>query len=373
MACKQCLLCWTWHMTEKTVSAKGRDNKTPPLSSFLTVTVDSQLQLPLWPKSTFVQFTVETLLNLSLTVAIDSDLQLPLWPELILYTIHSWRPFSLAVAIDSDLQLPLWLESTYVQRWPFLSCGCNRQPTYNCLLWPESTFVQFTAENNNFLQLQSTANLWLPSVARIVPCTIHGQNPPLLWSQSTANLQLSPWPESYNSWLKTLSHSCDRQSIYNCFCSWNRPLYNLQPETLSLSQSQSTFNLRLPSVAGIVFCIIYSWKRTSFSHSHNLQLTYNCLCGWNCTIHSRNTFSCSCNWQSTYNCLCGQNCTTHSWKPLSLVVAIDSDLQLPLWLESTYVQRWPSSLTVTVDTQVTIVFCGWNQQLMAENPPFSQL
>jgi hypothetical protein len=135
---------------------------------FLAVVIDSQ---------SFIQLQTETLLNLSLAVAIDSDLQLPL-ARINLRTIHGWKPFSLAVAIDSDLQLPLWLESTYVQRWSFLSRSCNRHSTYDCLCGWNRPFVRFTAET--LTSLAVAINIQFTIALRSQNRTTHSRKPSFL-------------------------------------------------------------------------------------------------------------------------------------------------------------------------------------------------
>jgi hypothetical protein len=166
----------------------------------------------LWPESTFVQSTVETFISRSHSRHPSYDCILWLesynsWPKTLLsHSLNwhlydsSWKPSFLTVTIDSqptiascgwnrplyNLQLKpsstfllqlqltviyncLWLELTYVQRWSFLSHSHNWQPTYDCLLWPKSTFIRFTVKNNlpplaqedDLSQLQSTVNLWL--------------------------------------------------------------------------------------------------------------------------------------------------------------------------------------------------------------------
>jgi hypothetical protein len=245
MVCKQCLLYWTWHITEKTVSAKRRDNKTLS-SSFLAVAINSQLTIAFCGRNCplyNLQLKITFLLQSQLTV----NPQLSLWPESTFCTIHSWKP-SLAVSIDI---------CTITDRNPLqpFSYSCNWQ-------WP--TIV---------------------SVARINLCT---KMILTLQSQLTAKLQLSLWPESTTySWKSSLVVTVDSQftiasvarivqfmaenlssfavAIHSeltiAFCGWNCLLYNSQLKPLSLAvaiDSQST--IALCSQNQINSYTIYSWK-----------------------------------------------------------------------------------------------------------------
>ena len=108
------------------------------------------------------------------------------------------RETSLAVAIDSQPTIASCGRSTTHSRNPLnLSLAVAIGSDLQLPLWPELTLVRFTAENPSLLQLQLTVT-------------------------------------------------------YNCLHGQNQPSYD--------SRSQSTANLRLPPVAEIDICMIYSRK-----------------------------------------------------------------------------------------------------------------
>jgi hypothetical protein len=203
------------------------------------------LQLPPWPESydSWPKTSPSFGKTPFLAVAIYSESTIASVAEIVFRTIYSRRkpsflaaiidsqsfvrlqtetPSSLAVAIHSELTIAFRGRNRTIHRpKTYLSRSCNRQPTYDCIPWPElydswpknpplrlqltaniqlllwleSSFARFTAENP-FSRSRSTVNLRLPSVAGIVFRMIYGRKITFLSQlQSTANLRLPPVAE----------------------------------------------------------------------------------------------------------------------------------------------------------------------------------